>query len=451
MSSPAHALWAIDDPTCRRLAARNRTPLFAYSPTVAHESYLRLRQALPQRVRLAYAVKANPLPQLLQLFADLGASFDVASAGELQRVLDLDLPSSRIFFTGPGKRDSEIRSAVRLGVRLQAEGIEDLVRADAAAGELGLRSVAVNLRVQPLGVEESQDGHSILGGSGPTAFGVDEEDLPELLATARQLDRVRIEGLHGFAASNERDAERLLANHHRMLAIGRRLLSEHGLELRQIDLGGGLGVPYSHEESPLDLARLGRGLGELLDRNPWFRGELILEPGRFLAAPCGVYLTRVVRSKTSRGERFAILDGGIHHLLRPLLTGQPFPVRPVGPGESSAPLLTTTLAGPLCTALDRLGRVELPPLEAGDLLALGQVGAYGATEAMVRFLDHPPAPELWLADVAGDEEASAVQGTRQVKGSSPSPGSVLVNRQPASSSSSANGSPLHGSSGSSGR
>lgn len=392
------SLFAFDAAACRALADRYGTPMFAYRADLAAASWRQLRQAVPVRVRLAYAVKANPLPELLALFASLGSSFDVASMGELDRVLDCGVAAQRLFFAGPGKKNAEIRRAVRLGVRLQAEGIEDLLRVEEAARLLGLPEVVVNLRVQPLGVEEA--GHSkggILGGSGPTAFGVDEEDLPALLERAKGLERVKIRGLHGFAASNERDAARLLRNHGRMLDIGRAMSQDFGIRLQQIDLGGGLGVPYTAAETPLDVVRLGRGLSNLLKRHPWFRGELVLEPGRFLAAACGVYLVRVVRIKRSRGEHFAILDGGIHHLLRPVLTGEPFPVRAEIPRRCDPEVRRSTiLAGPLCTALDRLGTVDLPLLQPGDLLTLGRVGAYGATEAMTRFLDHPRAPEVWV-------------------------------------------------------
>jgi diaminopimelate decarboxylase len=127
----------------------------------------------------------------------------------------------------------------------------------------------------------------------------------------------------------------------------------------------------------------------------WFKGELVLEPGRYLAAPCGIYLARVIRIKESRGTRFAILEGGINHLLRPLLTNEPFPVRAIG---KSGALARTTLAGPLCTSLDRLGEVDLPiDLAAGDLLAFGRVGAYGFSEGMTHFLSHPVPPEIWVA------------------------------------------------------
>ena len=168
---------------------------------------------------------------------------------------------------------------------------------------------------------------------------------------------------------------------------------EFGLRLDLIDLGGGLGIPYSREEAELDVKALGAGLSSLLDENPWFRGELVLEPGRWLAGPCGVYLSRVTRTKQSRGTQFAILEGGINHLLRPLLTGQPFPT--TAPGITGNPM-AQTLAGPLCTSLDRLGEVQLPQLQRGDLVMLGQTGAYSFTEAMNDFLCRPRPQEVWL-------------------------------------------------------
>lgn len=380
-------LWAFSAAECQHLAEQHGTPVFVYRRSVAVDQYQRLRSALPARVRLAYAVKANPHPEILQAFADLGASFDCASLGELRRLEELGLGGTgRLFYAGPGKRTEELALALRLGVRVQAEGWDDLQRLD----DLAERPVAVNLRVHPAaGVEEHSQ---IIGGVGPSAFGVDEEDLPALLEQTRALKRVQIRGLHVFAASNERSAARLRQTHAMVLNLARRL-REQGLEIEQIDLGGGLGVPYAPEESPLDVADLGRVLADLLAEHHWFAGELILEPGRYLAAACGVYLVRVVRIKRSRGVTFAILEGGINHLIRPLLTGQPFPVWAPG---AEGPTQMVRLAGPLCTSLDRLGDVRLPELRPGSLLAFGMVGAYGFTEAMTHFLSHPVPAEVWV-------------------------------------------------------
>jgi len=331
-------------------------------------------------------VKANPNPELLACFAALGASFDCASGGELSAAARIGLPPGRLFYAGPGKRGAELELALALGARLQAEGGEDLERLE----RLAPGPVEVNLRVHP--AEGAAEERPILGGTEPSAFGVDEEDVPALLERARALSRVRVTGLHVFAASNQRAAARLLATHARVLELGKCLAHRFGLDLAQIDLGGGLGVPYRPEDPELDLQALGAGLAALLERQRWFQGELILEPGRFLAASCGVYLVRVIRVKHSRGTRFLILEGGINHLLRPLLTGEPFPVKAVGVTGPASP---ATLAGPLCTSLDRLGSAELPDLAPGALLAFGMTGAYGFTESMPAFLSHPPPLEVW--------------------------------------------------------
>ncbi|HJW32149.1 MAG TPA: alanine racemase [Holophagaceae bacterium] len=383
----ATRLFPFSDVELANLAEIHGTPTFVYRASEAVAQARRLRAAVPPRVRLAYAVKANPHPVLLARLAAENLSFDCASGGELTRVAALNLPPERVFYAGPGKRMEELSLALRLGVRVQAEGWEDLARLDALASG----PVDVNVRVHPLAAGE--EATRILGGSGPSAFGVDEEDLPDLLARALTLKHVRIRGLHCFTASNQREADRLKETHASVLALAERLHREHGLTLDQIDLGGGLGVAYAEDEAPLDLDRFGAHLRDLLADHPWFTGELILEPGRFLAAPTGVYLARVIRVKASRGATFAILEGGVNHLLRPALTGQPFPVRAVGKGPGAIP---HTLAGPLCTSLDRLGDVALPHLQAGDLLAFGRVGAYGFTEAMTNFLSHPVPPEVWV-------------------------------------------------------
>lgn len=380
--------FAFDDDACGALAHRHGTPLFAYRGAVAEGAFQRLRAALPPRVRLAYAVKANPHPALLRRFADLGASFDCASGGELRRVAALGLPEGRVFYAGPAKRAWELALALDLGARIQAEGWEDLERLETLAPG----PVAVNLRIHPAGGAE--EAHPILGGTGPSAFGVDEEDAPGILARARRLRKVRIAGLHVFAASNQREADRLLATHRYVLDLAQRLREEHDLVIDQIDLGGGLGVPYGPDQRELDVEALGRGLRALLEDHPWFQGDLVLEPGRYLAAACGVYLARVVRVKASRGQRFVLLEGGVNHLLRPLLTGEPFPVKAVG---KDGPANRAILAGPLCTSLDRLGAVDLPEVAPGDLLAFGMTGAYGFTEAMSAFLSHPPPVEVWQA------------------------------------------------------
>lgn len=388
------SLLAIDRSRLGELAERVGTPCFVYDLSVAADRFTRLREALPERVHLAYAVKSNPGGPLLQTFAGLGAWFDCASAGEVARVLAAGGAGERMVLAGPAKSAADLEAALTAGARVQVDGIEDVTRL--AEMHIGATPLPVSVRVHPAtGIAEAS---AIIGGAGPSAFGVDEEELATFLAEAAAYPSVRVCGLQVFAASNELSADTLLANHAVTLGIARTVQEQHGVPVGLVDLGGGLGIPYAAGEPELDIGHLGRGLANLLGEHDWFTGALLLEPGRWLSGPCGVYLTRIVRVKQSRGTRFAVLEGGINHLLRPLLTGQSFPVQLVGPSPADdrgerTPYL---LAGPLCTSLDRIGEACLPELVAGDLLAFGQAGAYGATQAMTTFLSRPAAAEHWL-------------------------------------------------------
>ncbi|MFB9733348.1 alanine racemase [Ornithinimicrobium kibberense] len=397
-------LFALGAERLLDLATDHAGPFFAYDLGVARERFARLRAALPERVRLAYAVKSNPGLPLLETFSAAGAWFDCASAGEVSAVLAAGGTGRRMVFAGPAKSERDLQAALFAGARVQVDGIEDVARLHTL--NTGDEPLEVSVRVNPAsGVSEVA---AIIGGGGPSAFGVDEEEVAEFVAAARAYDRVRITGLQVFAASNELDAGRLLANHRTALRIGRELAGVlgHGLDL--IDLGGGLGVRYAADEPSLDVRALGAGLGRVLTENPWFEGELLLEPGRWLSAPTGVYCARVVRTKVSRGQRFVMLEGGINHLLRPLLTGQSFPTVALRPGvgmlgdggpadRTGASLVPTTLAGPLCTSLDRVGSGDLPEdLRPGDVVVFGQAGAYAVTQAMSHFLSHPEPEQVWV-------------------------------------------------------
>lgn len=388
-------LFAFDEPTLERLAHEHTSPFFGYDLAAARERYRRLRAALPARVRLAYAVKSNPGLPLLETFAAQGAWFDCASAGEVSATLAAGGTGPGMVFAGPAKTERDLQAALFAGARIQADGIEDIERLHTL--HTGERPLSVNVRVNPAsGVTETA---SIIGGGGPSAFGVDEEDLAGFVAEAAQFDRVRIRGLQVFSASNELDAGRLIANHRTALRIGRDLQEMLGHELDLIDIGGGLGIRYALNEASLDIRAVGAGLGRILTENEWFTGELLLEPGRWLSGPTGIYGARVVRTKESRGERFVMLEGGINHLLRPLLTGQSFPTLVVRPGVGvvGGERAPTTLAGPLCTSLDRVGTGDLPrDLRPGDTVVFGQTGAYAYTQAMTHFLSHAVPEQVWM-------------------------------------------------------
>lgn len=383
-----------------------QTPCFVYDLDLAATRFALLRSALPDRVDLAYAVKSNPGAPLLRTFAEQGAWFDCASAGEITQVLAAGGTGSSMVVAGPAKSERDLQAALYAGARVQVDGIEDVQRLDAMQGSHAPRRsepLAVSVRVNPVGGVSERA--TIIGGGGPSAFGVDEEELDVFLAQAAAYTRVRVTGLQVFAASNELDAPTLLSNHATALAIGARMATDHGIDLELIDIGGGLGIPYADGEGELDIEALGAGHARLLAEHDWFTGHLLLEPGRWLSGPCGVYAARVIRTKSSRGTHFAMLEGGINHLLRPLMTGQDFPTCAVRSPEhrtdasdASGAVQDFTLAGPLCTSLDRVGTGPLPvDLGAGDVIVFGQAGAYAYTQAMTHFLSHPAPDQHWLS------------------------------------------------------
>ena len=316
------------------LAERLGTPCFAYRLDIARSRYDELRAVLPPRVVLAYAVKANPRPGSSPPSPRRGPPSTAPRSASSSSSRGAAAPGSSVLFAGPGKSREELRTALAMGARIQADGIEDIERLDAilaAEGESGSPSASplpVNLRVHPFAAiaEESR----IIGGSGPSAFGVDEEELGAFLEEALRFPRVRIAGLQVFAASNERESRRLLENHRAAFAIGERLQRETGRALDCIDLGGGLGIAYAEGESGLDMAAFGSGLAALIEANPWFSGR------SYRARPVARgALRRLPRPRRPHQDE----QGGAlrrssreasNHLLRPLLTGQAFPVAAPG-------------------------------------------------------------------------------------------------------------------------
>ena len=389
------------------LAARFGTPAYLYDVDLIERRYAALRGALPSRVDIAYAVKANPALAIVDFLGRQGAGADVASSGELATALRAGIDPSRIVMTGPGKRDAELQAAVAAGVRaVTVESPNELARLEslaAARGE-GAPPVPVLLRMA-VGERARLERVRLVGDDGAGKFGMDAPDLVASSHRAATSPHLRLLGLHAFGASNVLDADALVAHAHETVRAARALASAVGVPLRLVDLGGGLGIPYEVHEDPLDLQRLGHGLAALIDGwagDPSMaEARLLVEPGRWLVGPAGAYLSRVVDRKTVGGEHVVILDGGVHHLLRPALVGtdhvlRAFPGRPDGPAIRAADrTFPVTVAGPLCSGLDVFAQhAVLAAPDVGDLVAVLDVGAYGFTESMPLFLSHAIPPEV---------------------------------------------------------
>lgn len=389
------------------LLERHGSPLYVYDAAVIRARATRLREALPAGVDLAFATKANPSPGVLQVMAAAGLGADVASGGELRAVLRAGVAPDRIVFTGPGKTDAELEAALAAGIGgLTIESLDELASVMALAGQ-ARPGQGLLLR---LATTENQEERPIIGGAGNAKFGLTDDEADEAIAqllTAGLLRAgpaaseapFRLRGFHAFGASNVREAGVLVQTAADLARRAEQLAGRHGLTIELLDAGGGLGIPYADDEAPLDLRAMGEGLvAELATwtgRAPFAGCRLLFEPGRWLTGPAGAYLCRVVRTKERGGRHVAVMDGGIHHLLRPRLVGQDH--RIVAGGEASArpSSARVDVVGPLCTGLDILAAdVPLPVPRSGDVYAVLDAGAYGYSESMPFFLSHPVPAEV---------------------------------------------------------
>ncbi len=381
------------------LAERFGTPLFVYDLEVVTRQVTGLRAALPGAVELAYAVKANPALAVVAHLGSLDLGADVSSGGELRVALRAGVPAHRIILTGPGKRDDELRLAVETGLRaitIESRGeLERLERIAASARRVA--PVLLRAAVPPeVGLERVR----LVGDDGAGKFGMDRDDMLAAARFAARSSHLEPVGIHAFGASNVTDAAALAMHAGWTADLAREVAVGAGFRLRLIDVGGGLGIPYEPDDRALDVAGLGRLLAALLEdlgRDSATReARLLLEPGRYFVGPAGAYVSRVVDRKTVEERHVVVLDGGIHHVLRPALVGQEHRIRNLAaPSASVSKSFPVTIAGPLCSGLDILtSHAAMPVPDVGDLVAVLDVGAYGYTESMPFFLSHPVPAEV---------------------------------------------------------
>ena len=383
------------------LAARvGATPFYACSRSLLASRVAELRAALPTAVRLHYAMKANPLPALVQFMAGRVDGIDVASAGELKVALDAGADPREISFAGPGKREAELRQAVAARVLVNVESARELPLLAQAAQDFGLPA-RVAVRVNP---DFELKGSGMKMGGGPKPFGVDAEQVPALLAQIGRLadQGLAFEGFHLYAGSQNLRTESICEAQTKSYELALRLADAAPGPVRSLNLGGGFGIPYFPGELPLDLAPIGANLAALVERarTELPQAGLVIELGRYLVGEAGVYVTRIVDRKVSRGQVFLVTDGGLNHHLsasgnfgQVLRKNHPVTIgNRLGP---AAPRERASVVGPLCTPLDLLAdRMELPQAEIGDLVVVFQSGAYGASASPQAFLGHPACVEV---------------------------------------------------------
>lgn len=385
------------------LVARYGTPLFLYDRSIVERKYSALRRVLPDCFSIAYSVKANPNPALLRFFLDRGCALEIASSGEFYQARAAGCSPRNLLFAGPGKTESELELVIAEGIgEIHAESRLEIERISEISHRLGVRS-KVAIRVNPSG-DDGGGGAMTMGGK-PAPFGVDEEQLEPLLRRVVSNPHLLFRGIHLFVGTQILDHELLLAQYRSGLRIAKNAAKFVGSSLATVDFGGGLGVPYFSGDRELNLEQFGIGLKELMtqaEKSSCFRQtRFIVEPGRFLAAEAGLYIARINDLKISRGKKFLILDGGMHHHLAASgnlgqIIKRNFPMAIANKLRDCA-AETVDVVGPLCTPLDTLGRsVSLPPAEVGDIVAVFQSGAYARSASPGGFLSHPSPPEVWI-------------------------------------------------------
>ncbi|MGH8727429.1 MAG: diaminopimelate decarboxylase [Burkholderiales bacterium] len=384
-----------------RIAAQYGTPCYVYSRAALERTYSEFAEALKAREHLiCYAVKANSNLAVLNLFARLGAGFDVVSGGELQRVLAAGSTASKVVFSGVGKSEAEIKLALSSGILcFNVESESELKRLDAIAGEMG-REAPVSLRVNP---DVDPNTHPYIAtGLKRNKFGIAFAEAEEVYLLAKSLKNIRIIGIDCHIGSQLTDLAPIAAALEKVIELVERLRS-HEIELSHIDVGGGLGIRYENE-SPPSINEYAQAILRALKGR---RETLIVEPGRALVGNAGVLLTKVEYLKHTEEKNFAIVDAAMNDLLRPALYNAYHEIVPVTKRDTGAKLYS--IAGPVCESADFLGEDRLLAIEEGNLLAVLSAGAYGMSMSS-NYNTRPRVAEV----MADGDRAHLIRGREQV-------------------------------------
>jgi diaminopimelate decarboxylase len=373
-----------------------RTPFYAYDRQLIATRVAYLREHLPAGVHVHYAVKANPMPALVQHMAALVDGLDVASAGEMRIALDTSVAPVNISFAGPGKTEQELACALAAGIVVNMESENEIERIVRLSTAHGIRA-KVAVRINP-DFELKSSGMKM--GGRPTQFGVDAERAPELLGRLKELP-LDFGGLHIFSGSQNLRTDAIVEAQTKTFELAFRLAKHAPCPLRVLNIGGGFGIPYFPGDQPLDVGPIGENLKRcMIQAREHLPGtRVVLELGRYLVGEAGIYVCRIIDRKISRGEIFLVTDGGLHHHLAASgnfgqVIRKNYPVL-VGNKVAGTEREVASVVGPLCTPLDLLAnKVEMAKAQIGDLVVVLQSGAYGLTASPTAFLSHPPAHEV---------------------------------------------------------
>ncbi|EGQ7740666.1 diaminopimelate decarboxylase [Vibrio parahaemolyticus] len=362
-------LWAEDVPL-QALAEQYGTPLYVYSRATLERHWKAFDSAVGQHPHLVcYAVKANSNLGVLNALARLGSGFDIVSGGELERVIAAGGDAKKVVFSGVGKTPAEMKRALELGIKcFNVESEPELERLNKVAGELGVIA-PISLRINP--DVDAKTHPYISTGLRDNKFGIAFDRAPEVYQFAQSLPNLNVQGIDCHIGSQLTSIDPFIDATDRLLALIDGLKAQ-GINIRHLDVGGGLGVVYRDELPPQPSDYAKALLGRLENHQDL---ELIFEPGRAIAANAGILLTRVEFLKHTEHKNFAIIDAAMNDLMRPALYQAWQDIVPVSPRNGEPQ--TYDLVGPICETGDFLGKDRALVLQEGDLLAVRSAGAYG--------------------------------------------------------------------------
>lgn len=373
----------------KNIVKRYSTPLYYYDGNTIVHQYRRLRQTYPVSVDIYYAFKPNNSLAICQLLRKEGAGADISSLGEYILAKRAGFTPNRMLFTGPGKRIEELDVVIREGIGIiVVESLQEIERIDAIAHKYNKRQ-KVLLRIN---VNYCASETGIQLGGGCQKFGVDERSAAFVIKKILKKENITFLGIHAISGSLILKYSVLLKAYSYAIVLADKLIKQD-IPVRFVDFGGGLGIPYNRKQKSLNLVKLGEGVKKLLHGKSYHG---IVEIGRYLVGESGVYISKVIDTKVSGGKRFAIIDGGTHHILRQFLQWANAFVDVIPQNENQKYRRERiSLGGPLCTPSDFLIRdAMIPAIHVDDILVFQNCGAYAFSTGTALFSGHPTPLEI---------------------------------------------------------
>lgn len=387
----------IENIPVKRLADEFETPLYIYDEKVIKKRLDLLKEHF-KSFDIFYSFKANPNPHICKFIKAQGHYADAASMGEVSLALQCGFKKNEIIYSAPGKSQKQIEEALGKCIII-ADSLNELKLINEVCENHGITE-DIAIRINPEYSIGGTDALEVMSGF-PSKFGIDQEALKKNIGFIKSLSNIRINGIQIYMGSQIIDHEIIYNNFLNIFKVAVFCIKELGFELDFIDFGGGFGIRYKEDDKDLDIKRAGERVQKLKEADEFkdvARLRLMIESGRFICGPAGIYVSKVVDTKESRGKKYAILDGGMNTFFRPIFIKEHrYPIRVVNKTDQTRKE-KVTLAGVMCTPLDIFEKeVTLPPIDKGDLVAFLNAGAYGYTMSLTKFISHNQAKELYIA------------------------------------------------------